>query len=145
MDQTATFASRSSVAGSASKLAFARHFAEMVGVMFVGMGILAGLAQLAFATSDTSLSDQSGGLRVTLMGLSMTAPMIVWMAYRGHPIARNVEMAAAMVVPTAVAAALAWAGVLDAAAALAVQHIVMVPAMLGVMLWRYDEYARPHG
>lgn len=21
----------------------------------------------------------------------------------------------------------------------------MVPAMLGVMLWRYEEYARPHG
>ena len=36
------------------------------------------------------------------------------------------------------------ADVVGMGAALAVQHAVMVPAMLGVMLWRYDEYARPH-
>jgi hypothetical protein len=29
-----------------------------------------------------------------------------------------------------------------AGAALGVQHAVMVPAMLGVMLWRYGHYSR---
>ncbi len=48
-----------------------------------------------------------------------------------------------MMVPTVVAAALAFAGILGTGAALGVQHTVMVPAMLGVMLWRYDHYARP--
>jgi hypothetical protein len=42
-------------------------------------------------------------------------------------------------------ATLAWAGALGTAAGLAVQHSVMVPAMLGVMLWRYEHYSQPHG
>ena len=47
-----------------------------------------------------------------------------------------------MATPTAIAAVLAAVGAFDAAAALGVQHVVMVPAMLGVMLWRYEEYAK---
>lgn len=34
---------------STSKRAFARHFAEMVAVMLLGMGVLEGLAALMFA------------------------------------------------------------------------------------------------
>jgi hypothetical protein len=78
------------------------------------------------------------------MGAYMTIPMVAWMRYRRHPWQRNAEMAAAMMVPTAGAAALAAAGTLGLGAAMALQHTVMVPAMLGVMLWRYDEYARAH-
>ena len=33
---------------------------------------------------------------------------------------------------------------IDAATGLAIQHAIMLPAMLGVMLWRYDEYAHVH-
>jgi hypothetical protein len=132
-----------SVRGQTSARAFARHFAEMVLAMLLGMGAFAGLAALAFAAAGGSLTDQPGALRVTLMGLSMTAPMVLWMAYCGHSARRSAEMAAAMLVPTAVAAALAAAGLLSAGAALAVQHVATVPAMLGVMLARYDEYARP--
>jgi hypothetical protein len=79
------------------------------------------------------------------MGVYMTLPMVAWMAYRGHAAARNVEMAMSMIAPSAAAAALAFGGALSTGAALAVQHAVMVPAMLAVMLWRYAEYARPHG
>jgi flagellar biosynthetic protein FliP len=132
------------VAGPVSKRAFARHFAEMIVVMLLGMGVLEGLAAVAFAVAGSSLTDQPGALRVTLMGLSMTVPMVFWMRHRGHAAGRNVEMAASMLVPSAIAAALAAASVLSAGAALAVQHAVMVPAMLGVMLWHYEEYARPH-
>jgi hypothetical protein len=57
---------------------------------------------------------------------------------------RNVEMAAAMLVPSFAAALLTWAGALDAGVALAVRHIIMIAAMLAVMLWRYDEYSHPH-
>ena len=132
------------VAGPVSKRAFARHFAEMIVVMLLGMGVLEGLAAVAFAVAGSSLTDQPAALRVTLMGLSMTVPMVFWMRHRGHAAARNLEMAASMLVPSAIAAALAAASVLSAGAALAVQHALMVPAMLGVMLWRYEEYARPH-
>jgi nitrate/nitrite transporter NarK len=128
-----------------SKRVFARHFGEMVLVMFLGMGVLSGLAVLVFELAGGSLSDQSGAFRVMLMAFSMTAPMVMWMSYRSHSRARNAEMAASMLMPSFLAAILAWAGVLGAAGALTMQHVVMIPAMLAVMLWRYDEYSRRHG
>lgn len=127
-----------------SKLAFARHFGEMVLAMFLGMLVLGGVAELVFAAAGSSLSDQSGGAQVMLMGFNMTVPMVIWMSYRGHAPARNVEMALSMIVPSVAAAALAWAGLLESGAALGLQHVVMIPAMLGVMLWRYQEYSHPH-
>jgi hypothetical protein len=130
--------------GPTSKRVFARHFAEMVVAMLLGMGVLGGLAALAFAAAGTSLAVQPGAYQVIVMGLSMTLPMVIWMRHRRHSPRRCNEMAAAMLVPSAVAAALAGADVLGTGGALEVQHGVMVPAMLGVMLWRYDEYARPH-
>jgi hypothetical protein len=142
MSRAVEFSIGSANRARTSKATFARHFAEMLLVMFIGMGALAGLAQLALGASGTGLSDQTGELQVILMGLSMTAPMVAWMAYRGHANARSAEMAASMLVPTAIAAILAWAGTTDTETALGVQHSVMIPAMLGVMLWRYTEYAR---
>ena len=144
MNDTAILNPDTSARSGTSKLVFARHFGEMILVMFLGMGVLIGLAALVFAAAGGSLSDQSGGLRVTLMGVAMTGPMVAWMAYRGHTVARNAEMAGAMIAPTMLAAGLAWAGTLDAGAALTIQHVVMVPAMLAVMLFRYDEYAHAH-
>jgi hypothetical protein len=129
---------------SGSKRAFARHFGEMLVAMFLGMGVGGGLEALGFAAFGGSSSDLPGGVQVTLMGVYMTVPMVLWMRYRGHAAARNAEMAMSMMAPTLAAAALAFAGALGTGAALGVQHGVMIPAMLGVMLWRYDEYARPH-
>jgi hypothetical protein len=129
--------------GSGSKRAFARHFGEMVLAMLLGMVVLGGLAELVFALAGSSLSAQPGGTQVMIMGFNMTVPMVVWMSYRGHAAARNAEMALSMIVPSVAAAALAWAGALESGAALAVQHAVMIPAMLG-MLWRYQDYSHPH-
>ena len=130
--------------GATSKLAFARHYGEMVLVMFVGMAVFGGLASLAFAAGDSSLSAQSGALQVTMMGLYMTVPMVAWMAYRGHTTAQNVEMAASMIIPTAFAAILALTAAAGDHAAMTIQHAIMLPAMLAVMLFRYDEYAHVH-
>lgn len=123
---------------------FILHFLEMLLVMFIGMGIFSGLAALAFAAAGSSVSDQPGAFRVMLMGVNMTIPMVSWMWFRGHSVAQNVEMAAAMLVPSVLAATLVRSDVLGTMAGMAIQHAVMVPAMLGVMLWRYDEYAQPH-
>ena len=128
-----------------SKRAFARHFGEMVLAMFLGMFVLGGIAELAFALSGSSLSDQPGGFRIMLMGFNMTVPMVAWMSYRGHGRLRNAEMAASMVVPSLAAAVLVWAGALGTAAGLGIQHAAMIPAMLGVMLWRYEHYSQHHG
>ena len=129
---------------SGTKVTFIRHFIEMLVVMFVGMGVLGGVAMLAFDAAGSSLSEQSGALRVALMGVYMTVPMVLWMRYRGHSAARNIEMAGSMIVPTVISVALVLAGALDTMGAMVVEHTVMVPAMLGVMLWRYDEYAHSH-
>lgn len=127
-----------------SRRRFWLHFLEMVVVMFAGMGIFSGIAALAFGAAGSSLGDQAGWFRVLLMGVDMTVPMVLWMTLRGHPAMRSVEMAASMMVPTAITAVLVAAGVLGTMPGMVVQHVVMIPAMLGVMLWRYDEYARPH-
>jgi hypothetical protein len=123
---------------------FIRHFVEMLVAMFAGMIVLGGLTQLAFAAAGGSLSDTPGSVRVLLMGFDMTVPMVAWMGYRGHPRSRNAEMAASMIVPTLAAAALTAVGLLSTGGGLALQHAVMIPAMLAVMLWRYDHYARAH-
>jgi hypothetical protein len=49
-----------------------------------------------------------------------------------------------MVVPTVAAAVLAWTGALGSGAGMGVQHAAMIPAMLGVMLWRDEKYSRPN-
>ncbi len=146
METTATLSipAPTKASSATSKLAFARHYGEMVLVMFLGMAVLGGLGSLVFAAGDSSLSDQSGAMQVTMMGLYMTVPMVAWMAHRGHTTAQNAEMAASMIVPTAFAAALASAGVVGDHAALVIQHGIMLPAMLAVMLFRYDEYAHVH-
>ena len=67
--QAATLTLGSAATSRGSKRAFARHFAEMLLAMLLGMGVLGGLATLAFALFGSSLSDQPGGLRIMLMGV----------------------------------------------------------------------------
>lgn len=124
--------------------AFVVHLVQMLLVMVAGMAVLSVAADAVLAVAGTSMEAQPEWLRLALMGVAMTAPMVVWMAVRGHNRARCVEMAAAMIVPTALAAGLAAAGVLSGMAAMIWLHVVMIPVMVVVMLWRYAQYARPH-
>jgi hypothetical protein len=98
--QAATLTLEDDLTSRGSMRVFARHFGEMVLAMFLGMVVLGGLAELAFALAGSSLSDQPGGFQIVLMGFNMTVPMVLWMSYRGHTRAQNTEMAASMVVPT---------------------------------------------
>jgi len=118
---------------------FIRHYLEMVIAMLLGMAVLGipGFIALEAAGVDT----QAAGVLLWGMALLMTVPMVAWMRHRGHGWLPCWEMAAAMIVPTIGALALLEAGALDDAhAAMGVQHVVMFPAMLGVMLLRRDEY-----
>jgi hypothetical protein len=144
MNHSATLSIGAPAAPSTSKLAFARHYGEMVLIMFAGMVVLGGITEFGLALAGSNLDELSGGLHISLMGLWMTVPMVAWMAYRGHSPAQNSEMGASMIVPTILAAALTWSGAIETATELAIQHVIMFPAMLGVMLWRYDEYAHVH-
>lgn len=53
--------------------------------MLLGTGVLEGVAMLGFAAAGSRLTDQPGTVRVVLMGLSLTVPMVVWMRHRGQP------------------------------------------------------------
>jgi drug/metabolite transporter (DMT)-like permease len=130
-------------AGSAH---FVRHFAEMVIAMMLGMAVLGGLASvfLALAGSSRDAVEESAPAVVVIgMFVAMTAPMLAWMRHRGHTERALVEMAVAMLVPTAIALALLAAGAASASSALAIEHGAMIAGMLGVMLWRRSEYTQP--
>jgi hypothetical protein len=129
-------------------LRFARHYAEMVAAMFLGMVVL-GLplvALLGLVGIDVS-SWREEAIELLLLGMAFTmiVPMAGWMRHRGHAWGRVWEMTGSMVVPSLAAIGLLWAGIAeDPDALLHIQHIAMLPSMLAVMLLRLDEYAGDH-
>ena len=134
---------------SASVRPFVRHYLEMVVAMFVGMvllGVPGGWALETFGSSTSELTDHAPTLMLLGMAVTMTAPMMAWMRYRGHGWRANTEMAAAMVLPTIAAIGLLAAGVMTAIGTLlAVEHVAMLLGMLAAMLLRLDEYTHHHG
>jgi hypothetical protein len=123
------------------RVAFALHLGEMLLAMVAGMVVLGTALEGVLALFGTSMSAGSPALHAAVMGFNMTAPMAWWMHHRGHPAQHNAEMAGSMLVPTAAAMALYWAGAIAGDAVLVVQHVVMIPAMVAVMLWRRGHYS----
>jgi hypothetical protein len=111
---------------------FLRHYLEMVIVMFVGMGAV--MAVAGMPSNDT--------VALLYMGASMTVPMVAWMLFRGHTWRPSLEMGAAMMAPTLVAMSLV--GTVDYGLLMGVEHVAMLLAMLGAMLYRRDEYTHAH-
>jgi len=121
-----------------SKVAFAKHYVEMVVVMFAGMLVLGGALVLAAAglgLSPNELQDDTPGLFLLGMGFSMTAPMVWWMLRRGHSWAASRAMGIAMILPTlAVIVLLASGGLVDLDTLLHIEHVAMFPSMFVAML-----------
>jgi hypothetical protein len=120
---------------------FALHLAEMLVAMLLGMLVLGGAIEGVLQVLGTSLSDAPTSVSAAVMAVTMTVPMVGWMHYRGHSPQQSLEMAGAMVVPTGIAIVLYWLGSISAHGVMIVQHVVMIPAMVGVMLWRYEHYS----
>jgi hypothetical protein len=129
---------------SASTRHFARHYAEMVAAMFLGMLVLGAPAEWAMGAAGTSWSQlhtDAPALMLLGMAVTMTVPMVGWMRYRGHGWRASSEMAASMFLPTFAVVALLWAGLVeDVGALLAVEHVAMLLSMLAAMLLRPAEY-----
>lgn len=129
---------------TASTRHFARHYGEMLAAMFLGMVVLgmpAVAALEAVGMSSAELRDDAPALLLVGMGVTMTAPMVAWMRYRGHGWPASAEMAAAMFVPTFGVIALLWSSFVgDIGTLLVIEHVVMLPSMLMAMLLRRDEY-----
>ena len=107
---------------------FLRHFLEMVVAMMAGM-LLLGLIDVSLSPRIPALEDPA--VAIPLMGIFMTVPMVAWMRYRSHTWRQAAEMSAAMLVPSVPLMAVdMW----DPA------HAAMILGMLGLMLYRRDEY-----
>ena len=123
---------------------FVLHLVEMVVAMLVGMVALdlpisAGLSALGIA----NLHRDAPPVAILLMALEMTLPMALWMRIRAHRPRLILEMAAAMLVPSLVLAALSGVAVVSGSAAMGWDHPVMLVAMVAAMLLRRAEYG--HG
>jgi hypothetical protein len=123
---------------------FVRHYLEMVAAMFLGMAVLgvpAGWALGAAGSSWSQLHSDAPALMLLGMAVTMTVPMVGWMAHRGHGRRANAEMAASMFIPTfGVIGLLAAGAMTDFAALMSLEHAVMLPSMLVAMLVRPSEY-----
>ena len=120
--------------------AWSFHLAEMMIAMVAGMVVLGGALEGVLSLAGTSLSDASATVAASVMALNMTAPMVWWMRFRGHPARHNAEMAGSMIVPTVLVLALHWLGLVAGDSVLLLQHVVMIPAMVGLMLARFEHY-----
>ena len=105
--------------------------------LYPAYSLLAGRAGHNDATSDLPI------VSALVMAFAMTAPMTGLMLHHRHGWRPITEMAAAMIVPTFAAAFLHLTGTISATSAMSVGHLTMIPAMLAVMLLRFDHYARP--
>jgi flagellar biosynthetic protein FliP len=119
-------------AGGRSWPRFIGHFMEMVVAMFLGMGIVTAIFGMAH--------DSPIEIQALYMAVSMIVPMVGWMLVRGHTMRASTEMGAAMFVPLAVLFPMLWAGVIGDGLVLDLSHLLMVPAMLGAMLYRRSAY-----
>jgi hypothetical protein len=127
---------------------FLRHLLEMVVVMMLGMVVLGAAFQqlhlLLFGTGFTAAWRDHIVLAAFAMAFNMTVPMVLWMRYRGHSWGRGGEMAAAMNLPVLPLLLVYWLDAIPARGVLGGQMMLMLPAMLGLMLYRKDEYSAPH-
>ena len=111
-------------------LSFARHLAEMLAAMTVGMLVLGPLWPLPRALAERA--DVAAFTTAT----DMTVAMAVWMWHRGHGAAYTAEMAAAMYAPFAVLLIPWWLGLVPGETVLLGGHLLMLPAMVAVMVRR---------
>jgi hypothetical protein len=120
-----------------------RHYVEMVVTMVIGMLALHPVWQFGLQVVGAPQALEGATVMALVMATDMSLGMGAWMRYRGHAWRPVAEMSAVMYVPFALFLPAVWGGVMSGAAMLGAGHLLMLPAMLGLMVWRRDEYG--HG
>lgn len=121
---------------------FARHFLEMVLAMALGMMLLQPLWRFGLPAVGAGHPLDKDTLNALAMATDMTIGMGAWMRYRGHAWRVIAEMSTTMYLPFMIFFPLVWAGAMSGGLMLTLGHNLMLPAMLGIMLRRRDEYIR---
>ena len=118
-----------------------RRFGRVRLAMFIGAVALGSGLELALKLFGATGTDVSISVGAALVAFNMIVPMLVWSRRKARlPLARAAEIAASVVLATGVAIALHDAAAISSEAVLVVQQLMMLPAMLGAMLWRADSY-----
>jgi uncharacterized membrane protein YfcA len=121
---------------------FWRHLLEMLGAMLIGMiagaAVFLSIVQVTWEEALIQYPVQA----LLVMAVSMTVPMVAWMRYRHHEWRSSVEMGAAMALPVIPFICLVLFDVTKGAVC-SLYCAATILAMLGVMLYRREEYSMP--
>jgi hypothetical protein len=120
---------------------FVLHYFEMCAPMCVGFAV--GDLIYFWAAGRFGYSEpfrQLPELSVLVVTLTMTAPMTVWMLFRGMPRRATAEMSAVMPVLAIILLALGWLDIVSKGDLALLEHELMMPAMLVPMFFRLDLY-----
>ena len=120
--------------------AFARHYLEMVITMAVGMIVLHPVWAVGFTAVGLPGALHHPIVMAAVMATDMSLGMGAWMRVRGHSWRSTLEMSAAMYLPFAMFLPPVWAGAMSGGAMITTGHLMMLPTMLALMLWRRDEH-----
>jgi flagellar biosynthetic protein FliP len=120
---------------------FVRHFVEMVVAMILGMAVLGGLVYGLLSLVGLGDAEIRPEVELFVMALNMSVGMGLWMRHRGHRWSSILEMCGAMFIPFLALFPLLWLDAISVDAMYGWGHVLMLPAMLGVMLRRRHEYA----
>ena len=123
--------------------ALTRHYLEMVLTMVLGMIVLHPLWAVSFNAMGLPDALDHATVMALVMATDMSLGMGAWMRLRGHSWRHIVEMGAPMYLPFAVFVPPVWFGALSGGAMISAGHLLMLPTMLALMLWRRNEYG--HG
>lgn len=128
---------------AAHKFHFLRHLLEMTIAMMIGMAVGGALFRSILAPMGMTFREtrlQFPELCLLVMAFNMSVPMVAWMRHRGHGWRTSSEMAAAMFVPAIGAIGLLSLHLVTSRQAFVLEHALMLPAMVVVMLFRRSEY-----
>jgi hypothetical protein len=124
--------------------AFVRHYLEMVITMAVSMVVMHPLWAVGLDALGLPGALHHASVMAMVMATDMSLGMGAWMRFRGHSWHAIVEMSAAMYLPFAVFLPSVWAGAMSGGAMITAGHLLMLPTMFALMLWRRDEYGHGH-
>ena len=122
---------------------FLRHLGEMTVAMLLGMFAYGLLLGVVLGAAGSTVEDARLGqpeLFALGMATSMSVPMVAWMRHRGHDWRNGIEMSAAMFAPALVLIACYRLHAVEASSICPLACAVMIPAMVGAMLFRLDDY-----
>lgn len=123
---------------------FLAHAIEMCLVM-CGAAILLNVLffEGAWLFGQADVRTTAPVLSVAFLTLSLSVPMFFWMRYRGHAWQPTIEMGSSPIFLALVLGAAAGVGLLPASEVFDFMTRLACPAMIAVMLVRYDLYAGP--